>query len=109
MIVIASKYLIPKGYDAITLYPFIFVRDKQLASTTLLNHERIHLRQQAELLIIFFYVWYGAEYCIRLLQYKNKKTAYYNISFEREAYACENNLQYLKNRSAYKFTRYIKH
>ncbi|MFL9844896.1 hypothetical protein [Flavobacterium rhizosphaerae] len=107
--VVTSKYLVPKGYTAITLFPFILLRDKQFNNPELLNHERIHLRQQAELLIIPFYIWYSIEYLIRLIYYKNKQKAYRNICFEREAYACEGNPAYLKHRQPWRFLKYIKH
>lgn len=108
MIVIASKYLVPKGYIGITLFPFIFVREAKLMQhLLLLNHERIHLRQQAELLIIPFYIWYVVEYLIRLLHYKNKKQAYRNISFEREAYTNEGNPDYSKTRKFWNFIKYL--
>jgi len=108
MILIASKYLVPKGYIGITLYPFIIVRERRLMQhTVLLNHERIHLRQQAEMLILPFYIWYVTEYIIRLLMYRNQTQAYKNISFERETYANENNLDYLKHRPFWNFLRYI--
>ena len=72
-----------------------------------LNHERIHLRQQAELLILFFYLWYGLEFLIRLIQYKNRHKAYRNISFEREAYHHENEIGYLKKRRGYGFFEFL--
>lgn len=108
MIVVTSKYLVPKGYTGITLFPFVFVRDKSLASNpVLLNHERIHIRQQAELLVLPFYIWYGIEYGIRYLKYKDSKTAYRNISFEREAYANEQNFGYIKGRRFWGFIKYL--
>ena len=72
-----------------------------------LNHEQIHLRQQAELLLVFFYVWYGLEFLFRLLQYKDRHKAYKNISFEREAYRHESETDYLKRRSAYGFFKFL--
>lgn len=108
MIVVTSKYLVPKGYTAIALFPFVFVRDAALAShPVLLNHERIHLRQQAELLILPFYIWYFIEYCILYLKYKDQKTAYRNISFEREAYANEKDMGYVKHRRFFGFLKYV--
>lgn len=108
MKVIASKYLVPKGYTGIALFPFIFVREHRfLNDPVLVNHERIHLRQQAEMLIVPFYIWYVSEYLIRLLHYKNKYLAYRNISFEREAYANQQNLKYLHNRKFYAFAKYL--
>jgi len=108
MILIASKYLVPKGYIGITLFPFIIVRERVLIEhPVLLNHERIHLRQQAELLILPFYIWYVTEYFIRLLMYKNREKAYKNICFEREAYAYESIADYLKHRSFWNFLKFV--
>jgi hypothetical protein len=108
MILIASKYLVPKGYSGIALFPFVFVRDKTLGKhPVFLNHERIHLRQQAELLILPFYIWYITEYVIRRLHYPTQKDAYRNISFEREAYANEGNMEYLNGRKFWSFLRYL--
>lgn len=108
MIVIASKYLIPKGYAAMAVYPFIIVHRKSLAAhPTLINHEKIHLRQQAELLILPFYIWYALEFLIRLVMYLNHHKAYRNISFEREAYANEKDTNYLKNRKFWNFTKFL--
>jgi len=108
MIVIVSKYLIPKGYAGMALYPFILISDKKYGSNVvIMNHEKIHLRQQAELLVIPFYIWYFLEYCLRMVQYKNAYAAYRNISFEREAYANEKKPDYLKQRRIFTFTKYI--
>lgn len=106
--IIVTKYLIPKGYAGITLFPFIFLREEKLKQdAALINHEKIHLRQQAELLVVFFYIWYSAEYLIRLLQYRNHKQAYRNISFEREAYTNGDNPDYLQNRKSFLFAKYL--
>lgn len=109
MFLIVAKYLIPKGYRGMTLFPFVLVKyDFDKANETFLNHEKIHLRQQIEMLILPFFIWYVLEFFIRLIQYKNKDLAYRNISFEREAYTKETDLNYLKNRSFFKFLHYIK-
>ncbi|AFD55134.1 hypothetical protein RA0C_0118 [Riemerella anatipestifer ATCC 11845 = DSM 15868] len=63
-----------------------------------MNHEKIHLRQQLELLILPFFVWYGLNYLWNLIKYKNHREAYRNIIFEQEAYENQNDLEYLKNR-----------
>jgi len=91
-----------------TLFPFILMKyqfDK--VDKVFVNHEKIHLRQQIEMLVLPFFVWYFLEYLIRLIQYKNGALAYRNISFEREAYAKETDLDYLKNRSFFRFLYYI--
>lgn len=103
-----SKYLVPRGYLGIALYPFVFLRFKELKqNNALINHEKIHLRQQLELLILPFYVLYCVEFLVRLTQFKNFKLAYKNISFEREAYINENNLEYLKSRLFFSFIKYL--
>ena len=108
MIVIVFKYLIPKGFRGFTFFPFVFLSDKKdKAHTVLLNHERIHIRQQLELLIVLFFIWYGIEFLVRWIQYKNRREAYYNISFEREAYTNEKDLDYLKKRSFWNFLKYL--
>lgn len=90
------------------LYPFILLRDEKMKdNSTLINHEKIHLRQQAELLILPFFIWYVFEYFLRLIQYKSHKQAYLNISFEREAYSNDKDANYLKTRTLWQFTKYL--
>ena len=102
------KYLVPKGYTAITIYPFIVLKHKrQKDDMILINHEKIHLRQQLELLVIGFYLWYFIEFLLRIIKFKNWYRAYLNISFEREAYKNENDLNYLKSRSLWSFLKFI--
>lgn len=94
--------------DAIALFPFIIISDKRLLMhKTLINHEKIHLRQQIELFIIVFYIWYLAEFLFRLAQYRSFAIAYRNICFEREAYTCEDNLNYLQERKMMNFVRFL--
>ena len=106
--VFISKYLVPNGYTGITLYPFVFLKHKTLKNNiVLLNHEKIHLKQQIEMLVLPFYIWYGFEFVLRFIQLKNWHAAYKNISFEREAYLNEKNLQYLNDRRFWRFLKYI--
>ncbi len=108
MIWIVFKFLTPKGFRGITLYPFVFMKDsKDKQNRVFRNHERIHARQQLELLLVLFYFWYGLEFLIRLWQFKNRREAYYNISLEREAYQNEKDLDYLKKRSFWSFVQYL--
>ena len=99
-----NRFLVPKGYRAITLYPFIFVRNaSDKYDKVLINHERIHLRQQKELLVLPFYIWYFLDFLFKYLRYRNWDKAYRNIIFEREAYANQCNLDYLKVRGIWWF------
>jgi hypothetical protein len=108
MFLVVSKYILRKRFVGLTLWPFIIMKRANLKDDVIfMNHERIHLRQQLEMLIFPFFVWYMIEYGIRLLQYRNRYKAYSNISFEREAYQNENNLDYLKKRSFWSFVKYL--
>lgn len=89
--------ILGSGIRAIAFYPFIFITPDTTIDDVLINHERIHLRQQLELLIIPFYIWYLIEL---------KKKGYYNICFEKEAYGNEHNLSYLKKRKWFNFIKY---
>lgn len=94
----------------ITLWPFIILREIYDASppwrrkaARIINHESIHIKQQEEMLILPFYVWYILEWFIKLFFYGKK--AYYNISFEREAYDNDDNLSYLNSRKRYSWLK----
>ena len=82
---------------AITLWPFIICRGKMGEVT--LNHEKIHIRQQAELLILGFYVLYAYYWLKAKLWHKmDSQAAYMAIPFEGEAYTMEEDMEYLENR-----------
>ena len=91
----------------ITLYPFIILKNEYENNLNLINHEKIHIAQQKELFIIFFMLWYGIEYIIKLLIYKDSQKAYKNISFEKEAYENDFNLNYLQERKSYNHLKYL--
>lgn len=104
-----NRFFLFNGYRAITLYPFIFVRnDSDKFDKVLINHETIHIKQQKELLILPFYLWYVLEWLIKVFIYKSFNKAYLNICFEREAYKNEENLDYLKTRKRFAFFNYLK-
>ena len=104
MIVVSDKWVkffcwFLGGQEAagITIWPFIFIAEDVVITKRLINHEKIHLRQQLELLVIGFYIWYLIEYYIR---------GYYNVSFEKEAYANDGDMEYLKKRKLFSFWKY---
>ena len=108
MILIVFKYLTPRGFRGLTFFPFVFLMNKEdVLDKVFVNHEKIHLRQQLELLVLPFYVWYVIEFLIRWIMTKDKNVAYRNISFEKEAYTNEKDLNYLKSRSFWKFLNYF--
>ena len=98
-----------KGYLAMCIFPFIFVRkDARALKTTDINHETIHGKQQIEMLWVLFFVWYGIEWFVRLVAYGfDCHLAYKNISFEQEAYLHEDDLIYLNNRKLFASWKYL--
>lgn len=92
------------------MFPFVLINSAVHPDrfVTLVNHEQIHLRQQAEMLVIPFYVCYVLNYLFLLMVYKNHKKAYRNIIFEKEAFENEKKQNYLKERKLWQFLKYIK-
>jgi hypothetical protein len=107
MKVVFNNIIPTKGFKAITLWPWIFVRRNCIFRDIDERHEMIHCCQQKEMLIVFFYLWYGIEWLYKLCKYRNATTAYKNISFEREAYSNQNNVAYLDERKPYAFLKYL--
>ena len=113
--IFTSKFLfskVLKKYDGITLFPFIFLKfgkdeippqDYKI----LLNHEKIHFRQQTETLVIFFYVLYAVFYLRNRLKGMGHFAAYKNIPFEKECYALQNDLSYLDRRKFFAWKNFI--
>jgi len=95
-------------FTAMAIYPFIISKLKkaELGDEVLL-HERIHFRQQLEMLYVPFFVCYYMEYMFRWVKHKNRYEAYRNISFEREAYTHQANSGYLRSRKPYHWIQFI--
>lgn len=92
----------------LNLFGLLFVRDPSWISPAIVNHERIHDAQQRELLFLLFYLLYVLEWHVRVILYRNLSKAYYDISFEREAYANGSNPAYLSTRRHFAWLRYIR-
>lgn len=116
-----NKYIPLPGNKCIFLFGILFVKNNAKIDDVTINHESIHSRQFVELMalsavvliiiqwwLIFFapfafYVWYIVEWLVRL----PKGNAYRSISFEREAYTNENDMEYLSNRKHFAFMKYL--
>lgn len=106
--ILISKHFFYKNYVGLTLWPFIILKSHTLKKdAVLIHHERIHLKQQQELLLIPFYIWYLTEWVLKCVWYLDSYRAYQNICFEREAYANEANLNYAKHRKPFSFIKYL--
>ena len=89
---------------AITLFPFVISREPMNETTT--RHETIHIYQQMEMFVIFFYLLYGWDYLVGWFKYRNMTEAYYNIRFEQEAYDNHSDPNYITNRQLFAWTDY---
>ncbi len=106
--VMFSKNLFHQNFNAVAIWPFIILKSKDLkGNEVLINHERIHLQQQKEMLWLFFFIWYMVEFLVKLIKFKKMMMAYRNLSFERESYANENDLNYVDKRKFWNFLKYL--
>lgn len=103
--IIYNNILPFKGFTAINLFGYIFVRKGVHVTCTTIAHERIHTAQMKELLYVFFYICYVLEWILKLFKYR--LNSYYNISFEREARANQDELLYLRHRKRFAFLKYL--
>lgn len=131
---IIRNTIIPfKGYVAMTVWPFLFIRTdaKRSFSDIDMNHESIHARQQIETTVVFaalfstvvfildlnpwllllipfaYYILYFGEFVLRLLIFGEQRTAYRNISAEQEAFSNEMNPKYLDGRKLFAHLKYM--
>lgn len=125
MKIIRNKYIPFPGYKCINLFGILFVKNDAKIDEVTINHEAIHSRQFVELMVLsavvlaiirwwlpllsplFFYVWYVVEYLIHLIRFKSNHIAYRRISFEREAYTNQGDVNYLPKRTWFSFLNYI--
>lgn len=98
-------YIKHLNIGGIALFPFIFINSKLTTERqkALINHERIHIRQQIELLVIPFYILYGINYLFNYLKFRNHQQSYRQIIFEREAFSKESDFGYLESRKLWAF------
>lgn len=85
---------------AITHFPYVFHK-KELTEFDK-NHEMIHGAQQAEMLILGYYILFYLIYFILWI-----KNGYRKNPFEIEAHENEHNPKYLKNRKPFNWIRYV--
>ncbi|MCS6933585.1 MAG: hypothetical protein NZM35_00360 [Chitinophagales bacterium] len=94
-------------YSGMAIFPFVLLKSRDMVHDhTLMLHERIHLVQQLEMLILPFYILYGLHYLFNLILYRSHHRAYRAVIFEREAYSNEHRPDYLKHRRPWAFLRY---
>ncbi len=116
--VIRNSILPLSGFSCINLFGVVFARRGCVVDAEVLRHEAIHTRQMQEMGYIFFYLWYLAEWLIRITSRLARvvfipkgsrrqwlRGAYESILFEREAYRFASQTDYLQNRRHYAWIR----
>ena len=120
MIIYSKWFPLGKNMNAMALWPFIFVRKGRRWNGYVERHERIHLRQQEEVLVVavmlavvlviagcgwwsllvlpLYYYLYAVMYLING----------YDNAFEREAYTGQWEEDYLQKRSYFAWLNFIK-
>ena len=91
---------------AITIGPVIFIRRGYGTDLRLLIHEEIHVRQGCELFFVGFWFLYLYYWLRNLWALGDAEEAYRAIPFEREAYANETQLDYLRTRRPHSWKQY---
>lgn len=105
-----APILIIKNLPAagMAIFPFILLKEESYKmDKELINHEKIHLRQQLELLIFPFYMFYLFNYLFNRIKYENHNIAYRKIIFEQEAFDNEHDLTYLKSGNWFAWLKFI--
>jgi hypothetical protein len=116
MRIVLNKHIPFGSFAAMCIGPWIFVKDINKVTTTLITHEAIHWEQQKELAVIFFYLIYATMFIVELVRClfdssrgsradgRHRplwKRAYRCIQFEREAYEMESFQGYIGARKHY--------
>ena len=100
----------------VSIFPIVVLREKHkdpkhpvrfVKSVNIHRHETIHFRQQLEMLVIPFYIWYAVEFLVKFIMYKDYNKAYRSISFEREAYDNEDKYGYVEKRKMYNWIKLL--
>jgi len=104
-----SRWILGKHFRVLCIWPILFVKPEETMpmEQKTLQHEQIHVRQQLEMLWVFFFIWYGFEFLVRLVQYHNRYAAYSALSHEKEAHLHEADEGYLKIRKPFAWVKYL--
>lgn len=106
MKIVYNRFIpIGKNFLAINIFGILFAKGK--CDSITVNHEMIHSAQMKETAYIFFYLLYVIEWIVRIICYRSNMKAYYSLSFEREAYENQANMNYLPHRKPYAFLKYL--
>lgn len=109
LINLISRFKGLEGVKASAFFPIIVFRNESFEVSRIVIHERIHFKQQIELLFIGAIIWRFTEWLyLKVFQSKNSLDSYKLTSFEQEAYLNQENSNYLEKRKSFAFVKYIK-
>lgn len=106
--IIYTKNRIFRYYTGFSFFIFIWISNLETDQERLIRHERIHFRQQVELLFVFHWLLYGLFYLISRLKGHRHYIAYRYNPFEIEAYQHDRDALYLSRRNPYAWTKSLK-
>lgn len=86
---------------AVTLFFWVFVRPEYMDQKVTINHERIHVAQYKETLLIGFFLFYSYDFIKNILKGMSWDQAYRNIRMEKEAYQKQYSMDYLRHRKLF--------
>jgi hypothetical protein len=93
---------------AATLFPFLIFRDKTQELPWVVNHEKIHFKQQVELLFLGLEILKFIEFIyFKFFLKKNKFDRYLYSACEQESYLNQQDFSYLAHRKPYAIFKYI--
>ena len=95
-IVFYTKRKIFWKYRGFSFFIFVWINKYVENKERIIHHEKIHFRQQVELLFIIQWLLYVLFYFINRLKGMNHDNAYKNNPFEKEAFANDHDFGYLK-------------
>jgi len=91
------------------IFPLLIVRSEEYATPLLINHERIHFRQQIETLFVGLLILKLAETLYARVFLKLRAPDYnLYLAAEQEAYRNQHNMHYLENRPLFNVFSYIR-
>jgi hypothetical protein len=103
-----TKKRIFRNYTGFSFFIFIWISKLEKNQQRLILHEKIHFRQQLELLFIFHWLMYGTFYLISRLKGQRHYIAYRFNPFEIEAYQHDSDEHYLSRRKPFAWIRSIR-
>ena len=108
--VVYNNYIPFKGFLALMLWPWIFVREDKSAKFTPMakRHEVTHAHQQVECLLVGFLIIYCLEWVAKMPFCRfNAERSYRSISFEQEAYEHQEEIYYNDVRRHFAWLKYL--